>query len=210
MDNMVASFKLTQTTAQIEKEITKALIKEINYTFKNSLSKMLSPIRRVVASAIESSPVISELNTGVLRADFGIPFGRDVSTPIVQAVANSTYVDMKTFSSRGKKISGGVFVYIQPSNFANLLSLSVGEIITEKGTRLPWLEWLLTLGDQVIIADFGVDYANAGRSGQGHMTSQARPFKVNTSFSGTTGNNFITRALDSHVGEIAKVIERSI
>ena len=207
---MVASFKLTQTTAQIEKEIMKALIKEVNYTFRNSMGKMLSPIRRVVSSAIESSPVISSLNVGVLRADFGIPKGKDVTSAIVASVANSTVISMKRFSFSGKKISGGLFIYVQPSNFANLLSLSVGEVITEKGTRLPWLDWLLNLGDQVIIADFGVEYANAGRSGEGHMTSQARPFKVNTSFSGTTGNNFITRALDSHVGEIAKIIERSI
>ena len=207
---MVASFKLTQTTAQIEKEITKALIKEINYTFKNSLGKMISPIRRIVSSAIESSPVISSLNGGVLRADFGIPKGKDVTSAIAASVASSTVISMKRFSVAGKKISGGLFIYVQPSSFANLLSLSVGEVITEKGTRLPWLDWLLNLGDQIIIADFGVEYASAGRSGRGHMTSQARPFKVNTSFSGTAGNNFITRALDSHVGEIAKVIERSI
>ena len=207
---MVASFKLTQTTAQIEKEITKALIKEINYTFKNSLSKMLSPIRRIVASAIESSPVISELNTGALRADFGISVGRDVSTPIVQAVADSTYIDMKTFSSQGKKISGGVFVYVQPSSFANVMSLTSGEVVTEKGARLPWLDWLLNLGDAIIIADFGVEYGGFGRSGGGHMISKARPFKVNTSFSGTAEHNFITKALDKHVGEIAKVISRSI
>ena len=207
---MAANIKLIQSVAQIEKEIMQALVKEVNYVFRNSMGKMLSPIRRIVSSAIESSPVISSLNGGILRADFGIPKGKDVTSAIVASVANSTVISMKRFSVAGKKISGGLFIHVQPSDFANLLSLSVGEIITEKGTRLPWLEWLLTLGDQVIIADFGVEYVNAGRSGQGHMTSQARPFKVNTSFSGTTGNNFITRALDSHVGEIAKVIERSI
>jgi hypothetical protein len=69
---------------------------------------------------------------------------------------------------------------------------------------------LLNLGDQIIIADFGVEYGSFGRSGRGHMTPKERPFKVKTSFSGSTGNNFITRALDSHVGEIARVIERSI
>jgi hypothetical protein len=207
---MVANIRLTQSVAQIEKEIMGALVKEVNYTFRNSMGKMLSPIRRIVSSAIESSPVISSLNGGVLRADFGIPKGKDVTSAIVASVANSTVINMKRFSFSGKKISGGLFVYVQPSSFANLLSLSVGEVVTEKGTRLPWLDWLLNLGDQVIIADFGVEYANAGRSGAGHMTSQARPFKVNTSFSGTTGNNFITRALDRHVGEIASVIERSL
>ena len=207
---MVSSFKLTQTTAQIEKEITKALVKEINYTFKSSIGKMISPIRRIVSSAIESSPVISELNSGTLRADFGVPKGKDVTSAIVASVARATSIEMRRFSSSGKKISGGIFVYIQPTNFANLLSLPAGETITEKGTRLPWLDWLLTLGDAVIIADFGVEYGSSGRSGQGHMTSKARPFKVKTSFSGTAGSNFITKALESHVGQIAKVIERSV
>jgi len=168
--------KLTQTDAQIEKQIFNALVKEANYTFRSALRRMIAPIRRVAGSAVSTSPEIASLRSGTLRTDFGITTGIDVTSPIIEAVANSVNVHMKPFSASGNRISGGIFVNIQPDSFVNLLSLPTGTTVTEKGDTLPWLDWLLNLGDSVIIADFGVEYGSFGRSGGGRMTSGKRPF----------------------------------
>ena len=202
--------KLTQTNAQIEKEILRAIVGESNRIFRGSLSRMVGPIRGVVSSAIESSPEIASLRSGTLRADFGITTGIDVTSPIVDSVASSVNVYMKQFRASGTGISGGISVNIQPDNFVNLLSLTIGTTVTEKGDTLPWLDWLLNLGDSVIIADFGVEYGSFGRSGSARMSSKSRPFKVDSSFSGTATDNFITRALESHKDEIASIIARSV
>jgi hypothetical protein len=74
------------------------------------------------------------------------------------------------------------------------------------GGSLPWLEWLLTLGDTIIIGSFGVEYGPHGRTGKAHMTKRARPFKVNSSFSGTIDNNFITRAVATVSQDIKNII----
>jgi hypothetical protein len=202
--------KLTQTVAQIEKKILETLVKEANYTFKGSLRKMTAPIKRVVSSAISSSPEIASLRSGTLRADFGITTGTDVTSPIINSVANSVNVYMRPFSVKGTRISGGISVNIQPENFENLLSLPIGTTVTEEGDVLPWLDWLLNLGDAVIIADFGVEYGPFGRSGSARMSSGSRPFKVNSTFSGTATNNFITRALEPHQNELLSIISRSV
>jgi len=202
--------KLTKTDAQIEKEILNALAKEANYIFKGALQRMTGPIRRIVGSAISTSPEIAALRSGTLRADFGITTGIDVTSPIIDAVSNSVNVYMKPFSVRGRGISGGIFINIQPDNFENLLSLTTGTAVTEKGDTLPWLDWLLNLGDSVIIADFGVEYGSFGRSGGGRMSSKSRPFKVDSAFSGTVANNFVTRALESREKQLLDVIARSV
>jgi hypothetical protein len=202
--------KLTQTNAQIEKEILRAIVSESNHIFKGALSGMVGPIRGVVRSAIASSPEIASLRAGTLRADFGIIAGIDVTSPIIDSVANSVNVYMKQFRASGASISGGISVNIQPDNFVNVLSLSIGTTVTAKGETLPWLDWLLNLGDSVIIADFGVEYGSFGRSGGARMTPKGRPFKVDSSFSGTATDNFITRAIESHKGEIASIIARSV
>jgi len=202
--------KLTQTDAQIEKQIFNALVKEANYTFRSALRRMIAPIRRVAGSAVSTSPEIASLRSGTLRTDFGITTGIDVTSPIIEAVANSVNVHMKPFSASGNRISGGIFVNIQPDSFVNLLSLPTGTTVTEKGDTLPWLDWLLNLGDSVIIADFGVEYGSFGRSGGGRMSSKSRPFKVDSAFSGTVSNNFVTRALASRQKQLIDIIMRSV
>lgn len=202
--------KLTKTNAQIEKDILNALAKEANYIFKGALQRMTGPIRRIVGSAISTSPEIAALRSGTLRADFGITTGIDVTSPIIDAVSNSVNVYMKPFSVRGRSISGGIFVNIQPDNFENLLSLTIGTTVTEKGDTLPWLDWLLNIGDSVIIADFGVEYGSFGRSGGARMSSKSRPFKVDSAFSGTIANNFVTRSLESREKQLLDVIARSV
>jgi hypothetical protein len=205
---MSISIKLTETIGNIEKKILRAIVDEANGTFLKSVAKAKEPIKVIIRSALESSPEISSINGGKLRGDFGIPIGKDVTTPIVNAIAGSVTFMSQKFSIRGKKISGGVTVSVQPTSFVNLSSLGITE--TEKAGNIPWLQWLLTAGDSIIIADFGVEYGPYGRSGMAKMTVKRRPFKVDSAFSGTPENNFITRALESKGDDIQKAIVRSL
>lgn len=205
---MGISLKLTDTVANIEKSILRAIVDEANKGFLKSIARAKEPIKIIVRNAIEASPEISSLNGGTLRADFGIPIGKDVTTPIVNAIAGSITFATQKFSAKGKSIGGGVTIGIQPSTFVNLLGLGITE--TENVGNIPWLQWLLTAGDSIIIADFGVDYGPYGRSGMARMTAKRRPFKVDSSFSGTPQDNFITRALTPRAGEIEKAIIRSL
>jgi|TARA_B100000287_G_scaffold426490_1_gene474485 hypothetical protein len=205
---MSISARLTESVAQIEKKIMRAIVDEANATFLKSVSRSLEPIRVIVRAAIQSCPEIASLNAGTLRADFGIPAGKDATTEIVNSIANSVTFMTQKFSLKGKNITGGLTVGIQPTSFVNLLGIGNTEL--ESGGSIPWLQWLLTSGDSIIIADFGVKYGPYGRSGMGAMTMKQRPFKVDSSFSGTSTDNFITRALAPKAGQIEKAIIRSL
>ena len=71
-------------------------------------------------------------------------------------------------------------IEIQPASHENLYDLEVAYQETEKGVQLPWLEWLLEMGDSVIISDFGVKYKEAGRTGGAVMIKNFTPFRVNS------------------------------
>ena len=205
---MGISLKLTDGIANIEKKILRAIVVEANQGFLKSIVKAKEPIKVIVRNALEASPEISSLNGGTLRADFGIPSGKDVTTQIVQAIVNSITFSAQKFSASAGNIRGGVTIGIQPTSFVNLLGLGITE--TENTGSIPWLQWLLTAGDSIIIADFGVDYGPYGRSGMARMTVKRRPFKVDSAFSGTPEDNFITRALESKGDDIQKAIVRSL
>ena len=112
--------------------------------------------------------------------------------------------------SDGRKFTGGFTLTMQPDNYSNLLGLSAASQPIEGGS-LPWLTWLLTLGDAVIIANYTVEYGPYGRIGRARMTESGRPFKVNSAFSGDIDNNFITRTISENktaiVNTIIKVLQ---
>lgn len=189
--------------------INKALAKEGEQVLKKASSNIRKQVKEVVRRAIATCPEIQELSSGVLKFDFGLT--EDPSTAIINSVANSTRVSVSKISSRGGSFRGGVRITIQPSTFSNLLSLPVAEQAIEKGGSIPWLKWLLTAGDAIIIGEFGVEYEmGTGRSGGATMKKSEKPFKVNPLYSGDEVDNFITRAIDPTIREISAIVRKEL
>ena len=189
--------------------INKALAKEGEQVLKKASSNIRKQVKEVVRRAIATCPEIQELSSGVLKFDFGLT--EDPSTAIINSVANSTRVSVTKITSRGGSFRGGVRITIQPSTFSNLLSLPVAEQAIEKGGSIPWLKWLLTAGDAIIIGEFGVEYEmGTGRSGGATMKKSEKPFKVNPLYSGDEVDNFITRAIDPTIREISAIVRKEL
>lgn len=206
----MVGFKLTQSQATFDKLVLNALAQEVDKYFRTSIKQVLDPVREAVRSALRSSDTIRDLGGGKLRGALGIPSGQDVISPIIEAVANSTYIIPRPIKAKGKSFTGGFSLNVQPDDFSNLLSGSIGTVVTEKAITLPWLSWLLTRGSSIIVADFGVRYkGGAGRSRQAQMTRGARPFSIDPIHSGTITHNFVTKALIENVDDIIKAVGRA-
>tara|TARA_Y100000004_G_scaffold9912_2_gene10750 strand:- start:2981 stop:3607 length:627 start_codon:yes stop_codon:yes gene_type:complete len=188
--------ELTETVGEIGKKINQALADEINTVIKSKKDRILRRCKDLAASFILSQPEISSLSEGTpqsLEGQFGlIPGQGDIATSeIVDAVTSSITIKFVPFDH---KFRGGVDVFFQPDNFANLLDLPSGYTASSKGL-LHWMEWLLKRGDEIIIVNYSYNpQSGLGRSGLGNMMENG-VFRVPPSFSGTTTNNFITRAL---------------
>lgn len=196
---MALRINLTQTDTQIENKILKAFAEDINKEWSNKVNLVKNIFSQNVYDAVLGCPEMASVTAGVLKIDFGLVF--DPATAIADSVAQSINVVFKKVNT--KITAGGFFVTVQPLSYLNLLSLPQAVVITEKGATLPWLDWLLTYGDSIIVANFGVKYsAGKGRTGGGYMLPHYRPFQVNSAFSGTVDNNFITRAIMSKLPDI--------
>ena len=200
----MASIKILDSNATIQKEINMALSGQVNKRLTKVASKVRSQVIPVIQTALISSPEISSLSGGTLRGEFGLT--SDPSSQLVSAIVDSLEVRVTPVNAN---LNGGFTLVMQPSNFANLFSLSSAEQPIEGGS-IPWLKWLLTLGDSVIIADFGVEFGAHGRTGQARMARKPAPYKVNSAFSGTPDNNFITRAIDRVFPQIQEIIRRAL
>ena len=138
---------------------------------------------------------------------FGLYQGTEsmIVDSIQDSVMGAVSVDFKTVNNTLSK--GGLSINFQPATFANLLSLPTGHTVYEGGD-LHWLQWLLERGDSMIVVDYHYYPASGmGRSGKGYMKKTGM-FRVPPQFSGTSNNNFVTRALVGPAQE--KEINREI
>jgi len=195
--------RIKESLSQIQKSVNKALARIINALLPKAANKIEPKIKEVVRSALLESPEIQSLKSGTLKFEFGLD--GDPTNQIVDAIVSSLEVRI---SKVDKNLKGGFYVYMQPTSYANLVNLSIAQQKTEKGVNLPWLKWLLTLGDSIIVANFGVEFGpGTGRSGGATMSEDFRPYKVNSAYSGTIDNNFITRAIDRVSPQIRSIIK---
>jgi len=200
---MVLKVFLTESNAKIEGKILRAIAEDVNKSFSAKTGLINNIFSRHVYDAVLNCPEMNSVSSGKLKIDFGLNF--DPVAAIADAVSQSVTVSFKSFNT--KLTTGGFNISVQPLDYLNVLSLPQSIVVTDKGATLPWADWLISYGDSVIVANFGVKYKGGeGRSGGGFMTPQYRPFRVDASFSGTVDNNFITRAI---MGEIP-AIEQSL
>lgn len=201
--------KLLDSTSKIQKNTLKAAEPEIKNLFLRAKPRIESGVKQTVVRALSQCPEIASLRDGTLRLDFGLVV--DPTEDLIYAVANSVHVIFKNFRFYKNSMSNVMSVYVQPTDFDNLLSLAVANVVTERGEVLPWLEWLLTAGNAIVIAGYSVEYGNfqASRTG-GAVMEPVGFFKVDPQFSGTPDNNFITRALEPYGEEISNLIKGSL
>jgi len=201
--------KITTSNARFRALINKALAREGEKVLKTAASNIRNQVKEVVRRAIVTCPEMREVSSGTLKFDFGLT--EDPSTAIANSVANSTKVSVSKITSRGGSFRGGIKITVQPSTFSNLLSLPVAQQAIESGGSIPWLKWLLTAGDAIIIGDFGVDYeVGTGRTGGATMKKSEKPFKVNPLYSGDEVDNFVTRAIDPTLREISAIVRKEL
>ena len=202
-------FKIVDSNQKITNNFYAEASKELRKIFEAASPKIQADVINIVVDALMDCPEIKSLQGGKLQFAFGLP-DADVVTTIVYAIANSTRVKFKNFKFTKSTVSNVLSVYIQPTDMRNILGLEEAYVETEMGEELPWLQWLLLRGDEVIIVDYHVLYRDgAGRSGGAIMVPRG-VYKVDSQYSGTVEDNFITRAISKEIGKIVEAVGKNI
>ena len=203
--------KIVKTNKQIENLMIDALIRNGQYALKNASRRIKRRLKDIFYDAINDCPEIEQLSgfDGILRKDFGLD--SDPTPEIIDEIVDSAFVEVRRLTRSGNKIKGGLTIGLHPAAYANLLGLPEASQLTEKGVLLPWLEWLLFKGDQIIVENYGVEYGNGfGRSGGARMKEDIGPFRVNPRYAGTVESNFITRAIIPFMPAINRVVQQEL
>lgn len=192
---MSLSLTLLDDLNTITQNINLAIAEEVNKIINKNQANIIGNVRTLIPPWIIKQPEIQSLLSDSplsLKGQFGIPTNTAIIVnAIIHAVLNSISFKFIKYDS---KLNGGFELYVQPKDFGNLLTLYQGHV-KYGSTDLHWLDWLLTKGDTVIVANYQYNpQTGIGRSGLGNMTDRGS-FRVPPEFSGTLDDNFITRAL---------------
>jgi len=203
------TLKLTQSIFEIQNLINEATAKELNKIVRRRKAITLGKLKNATAKWIAETDEISSITNPApneLKALFGITGSQNAVQAIIESVAESVVVEILPFD---KKLRGSVTFKFQPQNNLNLLALKEGHQITEKGTDLHWLDWLLTKGDSVIVIGYRYSPRENGRGGRGVM-KKGGTFRVNPKYSGIIGNNFVSKAFIGREQQVVKIIEDTL
>lgn len=195
------SFNVQDTVGEIVNQILQEFKKVLNSALKGSVNPIKKRTGDLVKDLITRTPEFSSLINGRLRAELGLEFPQYALIQVLDQLQNSVRVHIDPLKIVHEEIEGGLIVDIVQEDHSDILRLPAAKYNSGQYV-VPWLEWLLTAGDALVIADYGIRYnANPkSRSGGGAIMFHSKKrvgWKVPSQYSGIIGNNFITRAFDS-------------
>ena len=210
--DIVANIKMdgnfaSDFNANVVREVSKKVKRE-SATIKTTVNDQ---VRKAVREALVSTPEYQSILQGKLKAELGIPNSNARIIAVIDTWVNNIVVTVKT----GTTPLLLIYIGIIKSDYSDVLSLPQAQY-TYKSKRgegeIPWLKWLLLEGDIRIITRY--EFSNnpkGSRTGMGIMISKEKgTWQVPPEFSGTSVDNFATRALGNIGNVIDKIVERAI
>lgn len=210
---MNLTLQLLESNSDIAKLIGNQIKTIIQNTINKALPKITNEIKLVIDQALRNQPEYASLMSGKLKAELGIPDSSMIDK-VIEALVNTINVTNNTIKVGSNGISGGFkLTMIKSDDISGVIGIDAASVTDNKGYSLPWLEWLLLKGNQTIVKGYTVKYTSSSRSRSGLAIMQpdgSYNWRVPAEFSGTSQNNWTTRAIDSVEKEIYQIMISNI
>jgi hypothetical protein len=211
---MKISIKLLDSNAVIGTKILSAIISQLQPAFTQTQQALQQSLPKIVKDVLILEPEYASLLSGQLRSELGIPDADSKIDQIFNAWSTNLLVENKPISIKGSGLSGGFSINIIKSDFSDILSLPAAVVVDNtSGSIIPWLQWLLIEGNQILIRDYKLRMGPNSRSRTGNaimVSSSKDNWRVPPQFAGTINNNWVTRAIDRLDDTVLSYIEKEL
>lgn len=207
MRDSVIKFGFDMTTTDVQdfrQQFFKAVSAELTEVFQKSLIDIKNDLGKFIRERIEDTPEYQSITTGQLHGELGLVNPKASMDAVIAQVIDSMQlqIDNVGFSS-SYSMRGGISLNLIPSNYADLLGLPAAKY-TSNQYEIPWLEWLLIKGNNLLVLNYrvitnlNVVSKRYSRTGKGLMIkSKTRNWRVPPQYQGTPDDNFLLRAFIS-------------
>lgn len=206
---MKFSLSLLETNTEIRQKILSAMKPLIDKALDNTILSLSKDVKGLLIEALKAEPEYSSLISGELRREFGISDTSNVNIA-VENIANSIVINKNDIKINNNGLSGGIQInIINNQDYGGALADYSGQVIdNDRGYNLPWLEWLLLRGNQIIVKNYEIKLGknSRSRSGDAIMVSSLSNWRVPPKFAGTVKDNWTTRALSTMETKLTNLI----
>jgi hypothetical protein len=207
------NISLLESDAQISKLIFKELKNKLESAFKLIPNKISSPLKDIVSNALKSEPEYSSLKSGRLKYEMGI-YDTSSVDKVIDGLVNTLDTQLSPIKFTSSSLVGGITItMMRSSDLGGVINSPDAYVVdSSRGYSLPWLEWLLLRGNEVIVAGHTVKIGpnSASRTGNALMIKSNGNWRVPPEFVGNEQNNWTTRALSATELSINRLIESAI
>lgn len=209
---MIIDLKILESNSQIRQSILDSIKNHIEQALNKSIGPISSEIKSVVSTALKTEPEYQSLIGGTLRIEFGIS---DISSVdlVIDQMVNTLNITKNPITITNLGLSGGfILTMIRSEDIDGIINSESASVITEKGIRLPWLEWLLLHSNKPIIRNYDVKIGPnpTSRTGMGIMVESSQSWRVPPEYAGTQQDNWTTRAISRVEYQLPKIFENNI
>ena len=207
---ITARVTLPNFRPMFESNINKEIRKKLASRMVAIVPKIKSRLSPEVASALKKSNVYQHIiGGGRLLGELGIP-NPSALDDIIDVWAENINVEYKPSPKFGVIQIGMI-----EANYSDVLSIPQASFTyvskTFGVTTIDWLRWLLLEGPKIVVVAYEFEAGNGGRTGLGIMHKRAGGgWSVPGAFSGISGNNFATRALQDIEEVIDDIVRQEI
>ena len=214
---MNITVKLVESTADINRAILNNIKDYLEPKIHQAGSKIAEALPKLVEDALRQEPEYQSLLNGQLKAELGIGNSYDVEA-VVKAISSSLEFKTQpiTISSQTGLKGGFTINMIRAKDAGGVIGLDIAKVTTP-AYSLPWLEWLLFKGNEILIKNYTVEFGSNPNSRSGlaiMIPSSSNNWRVPPEFVGSESNNWITRAIsrieNSIYSLMTKIIEGEI
>jgi hypothetical protein len=209
---MNITVKLVDSTPDITKAILGSIRDYLDPKIKQAASKTSEKLPKLVSEALRQEPEYLSLLSGQLKAELGLASSSDVEA-VIEAISSSIELKTQSLSANRSGIKGGFTInMIRAKDAGGVIGLDIAKI-NDKGYSLPWLQWLLFEGNEVLIKNYKVEFGPNpnSRSGLAIMKpSSSSSWRVPPEFVGSEENNWITRAITRIENNVYDLIVKAV
>jgi hypothetical protein len=154
---------------------------------------------------------------GRLRRELGVADNVSAMESLVRDWSQSTIVTVGRPRILGSRLVGTIVqVKSVQADYQDVLEKAYASYVTERGDEIPWLNWLLTRGVDLLVFDHVVWRppvpTAASRTGTNTIMKKSKggAWGVPERFAGVADNNFCTKAIEKALPRIGQVIEQQV
>lgn len=219
---LVATLQLLDKPKDIQRKISIAIAQEMNAAFSAAKEEILANVKLLIFGRIQNSDAVRSLMGGELQGEMGLFDPEGVLMPILRKWMDSLTIDTIAFRTVAGVPTGGFSLSFIEADWQDVLSMPEASYVSYNRSRgtatpIPWLEWLLEAGSEILVRDWEVSFHEMdvvrghSRSGIAVMVeSMGGYWQVPVEFRGVASDNFVLRALEGIDAEIRVIIQEAV